>query len=105
MLSRVAAWLETIFIFWKHFIDNRNLTGYVLFSWPTRRHTHTHTHTHTHAMETYQERFAAAYDYWIAQDAPPSAARDLAHDQLDFEDQQNEPETLGPNDSLPLHSY
>jgi len=56
-------------------------------------------------MKTYQERFAAAYDYWIAQDAPPSAARDLAHDQLDFEDQQNEPETLGSNDSLPLHSY
>ena len=56
-------------------------------------------------MKTYQERFAAAYDYWISQDAPPSAARDLAHDQLDFEDQQNEPETLGSNDSLPLHSY
>lgn len=61
--------------------------------------------SHTHTMKTYQERFAAAYDYWIAQDAPPSAARDLAHDQLDFEDQQNEPETLGSNDSLPLHSY
>ena len=56
-------------------------------------------------MKTYQERFTAAYDYWISQDAPPSAARDLAHDQLDFEDQQNEHETLGSNDSLPLHSY
>ena len=56
-------------------------------------------------MKTYKERFAAAYEYWIAQDAPPSAARDLAHEQINFEDEQNEPLTLGANDSLPLYSY
>jgi hypothetical protein len=59
-------------------------------------------------MKTYQERFAAAYDYWIAQDAPPSAARDLARDQIDFEDEQAVGERnswKGSNDSLPLHSY
>jgi len=56
--------------------------------------------------KTYQERFAAAYDYWIAQDAPPSAARDLAHDQIDFEDEQSKSSRpCGTNDSLPLHSY
>jgi hypothetical protein len=55
---------------------------------------------------TYQERFSAAYDYWIAQDAPPSAARDLAHEQLDFEEQQDEPSRpYGSDDSLPLNSY
>jgi hypothetical protein len=65
----------------------------------------THTHTHT-VMKTYQERFSAAYDYWIAKGASPSAARDLAHDQIDFEDEQNEPcRPGGANDSLPLHSY
>ena len=56
-------------------------------------------------MKTHQERFSAAYDYWIADGAFPAAARDLAHDQIDFEDKQNEPETLGANDSLPLHYY
>jgi hypothetical protein len=55
--------------------------------------------------KTYQERFADAYDYWIAQDAPPSAARDLAHEQIDFEDEQNKPENGGANDSVSLHSY
>lgn len=56
-------------------------------------------------MKTDQERFSAAYDFWIADGAHPAAARELAWDQLDFEDHQNEPETLGPIDSLPLHSY
>jgi hypothetical protein len=51
-------------------------------------------------MKTYQERFAAAYNYWIAKDAPPSAARDLAHEQIDFEDRMDEPEWKGSNDSL-----
>jgi hypothetical protein len=51
-------------------------------------------------MKTYQERFTAAYNYWIAKDAPPSAARDLAHEQIDFEDRMNEPESKGSNDSL-----
>lgn len=56
-------------------------------------------------MKTYQERFAFIYDYWIAKDVSPAAARDLAHDQLDFEDNQDEPEILGANDSVQLHSY
>ena len=56
-------------------------------------------------MKTDQERFSAAYDYWISAGAHPAAAREFAWDQLDFEDRQNEPEPLGPNDSLPLHSY
>ena len=53
----------------------------------------------------YQKRFAAAYDYWIAQDAPPSAARDLANEQLDFEDQQalgEQDAWQGSNDSFPI---
>jgi hypothetical protein len=57
-------------------------------------------------MKTYQERFSAAYDYWISQDAPPSAARDLAHDQIDFEDEQDQLfRPYGADDSLPILPY
>jgi len=47
---------------------------------------------------TYQQRFSKAYDYWISKDAPPSAARDLAHQQIDFEDSIEEEPWKGSND-------
>jgi hypothetical protein len=55
-------------------------------------------------MQDYQQRFSNAYDYWIAKDASPSAARDLARSQIEFEDMEY-PEWMGSNDSLTLHSY
>jgi hypothetical protein len=55
-------------------------------------------------MTNYQKRFQIAFDQWIERGAPPSAARDLAHEQLTFEDerykrleastQENKPITL-----------
>jgi hypothetical protein len=57
-------------------------------------------------MTTYEKRFNAAYQIYILDGAPPSAARDLAHEQITWEDdQENESFSLGSNDSLPLHSY
>ena len=56
-------------------------------------------------MQDYQQRFSNAYDYWIAKDASPSAARDLARSQIDFEDMMESQEWIGSNDILPLHSY
>ena len=56
-------------------------------------------------MTNYQKRFAAAFDYWISQDAPPSAARDLANEQIDFEDKQalgEQDAWQGSNDSFPI---
>lgn len=57
-------------------------------------------------MKTYQKRFSIACDYWIEKGAPPSAARDLAHEQIDFEDKQSLEEEnawKSPNDSLPIY--
>lgn len=57
-------------------------------------------------MRTYKERFEAAFEQWIERGAPPSAARDLAHEQLTFEDEQSEHEengTKGLDDSLPIN--
>ena len=51
-------------------------------------------------MKKYQERFTAAYNYWIAKDEPPSAARDLAREQIEFEDRMDGLEWKGSNDSL-----
>ena len=57
-------------------------------------------------MRTYKERFETAFEQWIKRGAPPSAARDLAHEQLTFEDEQSEHEengTKGLDDSLPIN--
>jgi len=56
-------------------------------------------------MTNYQKRFEIAFDQWIERGAPPSAARDLAHEQLTFEDEQSDFELNGPkgsNDSFPI---
>lgn len=56
----------------------------------------------THYQKNYQNRWASAYDYWIEQGAPPSAARDLAHEQIAFEDARADYElngSKGTNDS------
>jgi len=57
-------------------------------------------------MTAYEKRFNIAYQIYIADGAPPSAARDLAHEQITWEDDQaNETFSLGLNDSIQLHSY
>ena len=44
--------------------------------------------------------------YYIEQGETPFAARELAQDQIDWEDSQAEEDHWkGPNDSLPLYSY
>jgi hypothetical protein len=56
-------------------------------------------------MTNYQNRFEVAFDQWIERGAPPSAARDLAHEQLTFEDEQSDFElngSKGANDSFPI---
>jgi hypothetical protein len=56
-------------------------------------------------MTNYQKRFQIAFDQWIERGSPPSAARDLAHEQLTFEDEQSDFElngSNGANDSFPI---
>lgn len=51
----------------------------------------------------YQKRFSDAFDYWIEQGAPPSAARDLAYSQISFEDDRADYElngSKGANDTF-----
>ena len=53
----------------------------------------------------YQNRFTAALRYWLAQGETQANARDLAREQLDFEDQQAPGEQdawQGSNDSFPI---
>ena len=63
-------------------------------------------------MITYRERFYVAYSYWIAKGETPSRSKELAHEQVQFDEEQsilNEEQDRkswrGPNDSLPMHSY
>jgi len=57
-------------------------------------------------MKIKKDRFSVAYDYWIEKGAPPSAACDLAHQQITFEDNQEYANSelyswKGPNDIMP----
>jgi hypothetical protein len=57
-------------------------------------------------MTNYQKRFQIAFDQWIERGAPPSAARDLAHEQLTFEDERSDFElngSKGANEILPIN--
>jgi len=57
-------------------------------------------------MTTTEKRFNAAYEIYIKDGATPSAARDLAHEQITWQDDQADKSfSLGADDSLPLHSY
>jgi len=61
-------------------------------------------------MKTKKSRFKIAYDYWIEKGELASAACDLAHQQITFEDDQEDAGSelyrwKGPNDSLPMVSW
>lgn len=60
---------------------------------------------HNKFMKSYQERFEQAFAYWIEKGAPGPAARDLANDQIDFEDDAEMPLMGGSNDSAPIGSH
>jgi hypothetical protein len=60
----------------------------------------------TNPESSSKARIAQAMAYYIGRGETPFAARELAQDQIDWEDSQaEENHWKGPNDSLPLHSY
>jgi hypothetical protein len=69
-------------------------------------HEATPTNQPTNKMTiNYQNRFTAALRYWLAQGEELSSARDLAHEQIEFEDHQalgEQDAWLGSNDSFPI---
>jgi hypothetical protein len=58
------------------------------------------------AINDYQSRFSAALAFYLDKGTPLKTARELAREQLDYEDECAEeeinPKQKGPNDSFPI---